>query len=161
MHFSPPCDTGCVCFCTFAETEVLGSCSVWRGGTHKGEKGENNGQEKGGRQGWRLLEGGKAGFAVFRDGSLGIVLTALAAPAFCPKPSRIVGSTQKKNCGKHPEAKLWEAHRSRIVGNTQRSRASMLLYQCSAVVPFMYHICSPYTMYIIHKPYTGCLSVCR
>ena len=41
LHFAQ-----CV-FCTFAETEVLGSCSVWRGGTHKGKKGENNGGQKG------------------------------------------------------------------------------------------------------------------
>ena len=61
--------------------------------------------------------GGKAGFAVFRDGSLGIVLPALAAPAFCPKPSKIVGSTQKE----------WEAHRRRIVGSTQKESTAMLL----------------------------------
>ena len=46
-----------------------------------GKKGGKQWPGKRGRQGWRLLGGwreGKAGFAVFRDGSPGIVLSALA-----------------------------------------------------------------------------------
>ena len=98
----------------FSETEVLGSCSVWRGGTHKGE---NNGREKGerqrgkvGRQGvgdcWRE---GKEGFAVFRDGSPGIVLTELAA-------------------------ELWEAH------GRESQNAIAFHGIVPAVAPFMHHI---------------------
>ena len=104
-----------------------------------GEEEHTRGKTMGGKRGedgvgdcWR---GGKAGFAVFRDGSPGIVLTALAAPAFCPEPGiRIVGSTQKKNCRKHTEGE----HSNAIV-----------TVQCSPVVPFMYHI------YNIYSPYTN------
>ena len=108
LHFSP-----LSVFLHFCRDRSLGIVQrVERRNTQGGKRGKQWAGKRG-KTGMEIVGGrGKAGFAVFRDGSPGIVLTALAAPAFCPEPGiRIV----------------WEAHRRRIVGSTQKESTAMLL----------------------------------
>ena len=65
-------------FCTFLRQKSWDRAAC---GEEEHTEGKKEGETMAGGKklgGWRLLEEGKAGFAVFRDGSPGIVLSALA-----------------------------------------------------------------------------------
>ena len=105
LHFAQ-----CV-FCTFAETEVLGSCSVWRGGTHKGEKRGETMAGKKGKTGLEIvggLEGGKSRFCSFprrkswdRALSTGCAVTAVPFVQESSDAALLQRSSSLQNCGWH------------------------------------------------------------